>query len=405
MAHAPVTQPLAPVTQPQAPKRPASRAPSSALRPRPASAPSQTRVAADGARPAAPLTAGYHVPLGVARAWPDTPADLERPRQPPRRRGRPGGGGLLAVTTRPAVRARLREVGAASALAPVRFAAAVEEALGPAGDADVLLLDLGSCCADQSLGPVVRAWERYHAGGELVVLTPLLDRERELRTAVTLVGELDLVRARVMTTSDFYRDEVWRNVGEGRERAALEAELRRGLLAAVRATGRPLRGEALVLELLHEAPERADVRAWAGAPLADVALGDAAADAAAESARKRRWRLLRRAGQLPAPWLLLVFRVLWLTKLRDEGWRSADVARFLGFASPRELRLTVKRRFGVGVRALRGVRHEDALRWAADLLTTSHLRLGELGRLTPRALVGPVVDAPPEPRREQPRSG
>jgi hypothetical protein len=267
------------------------------------------------------------------------------------------------------------------------FAAAVEEALGPAGDAPVLLLDLGSCCDDPSVAPVLRAWECFRPGSEVVILAPLLDRERELRATVTLVRELQRARARVMTTSDFYRDDVWRNLGQERQRATLEAELRSELLAAVRATRRPLRGEPLVWEILHEAPLQAAIHASADTLLADV-RADAVSTA---SARKRRWRLLRQAGQLPASWLVLVFRVLWFAKLREQGWSAGEVARFLGFASPRELRLTVRRRFGVGVRTLKDVRYEDALRWAAGLLTTPEAKLG---RLTLRALVGPLVRQP-----------
>ena len=305
----------------------------------------------------------------------------------PRRRVSPGRareGGLVAVTTRPAIRARLRQVCSALDLPPPHFASAVEEALGPAGNAPVLLLDLGSCCADLTVTPIMRAWECFCPGSELVILAPLLDRERELRTAVALVGELQHVRARVMTTSDFYRDEVWRNLREGGDRAALEAELREELMAAVRATGRPLRGEPLVLELLHEARRQGEAR-MAGAT-SPTHVGSDGAD----RARKHRWRLLRRAGQLPATWLLLVFRVLWYAKLREQGWRASEVAAFLGFASPRDLRLTVRRRLGVGVRTLKCIRREQALRWAAELLTTPHVTPA---RATPRALIGPLLES------------
>ena len=67
-----------------------------------------------------------------------------------------------------------------------------------------------------------------------------------------------------------------------------------------------------MLKLLHEAPQRPDTRAVAAAALVRVR-----ANAAAE--RKALWRLLRRAGHLPASQLLLVFRVLWYVKLASRG--------------------------------------------------------------------------------------
>jgi hypothetical protein len=315
-------------------------------------------------RAPAPSTAGASRSRGV------------RPREHPH--------GVVAVTTRPAVRERLRSLSEALKLPPPRFVRRAEDVLGPVGDTAVLLLDLGSCCKTAGLAPIIRAWELYCPGSELLLFTPLLDRERELRMAVELVRDAGAVEVRVMTASDFYRDEVWYNVAEMQKKAALEAELRGELLEAVHETRRPLRAEPLVLELLHEAPRRSDVRVTAATPLERASVSVVEGD----SARKARWRRLRRAGQLPASWLLLIFRVLWLAKLNEQGWPTERIAGFMGFASPRHLRQSIRRRFGLGVRVVKQVRYEVALRWAAALLTGSHMRLD---RLTPRELVGPLL--------------
>ena len=299
---------------------------------------------------------------------------------------------MLAVTTRLPVRVRLEGICTQLGLPAPIFVGLLEEALESGVDRPVLFLDLGSCCKDRELGCLVQTWEAFRPGSEVVLFTPLLDREAELRAAVSLVKSARSVEVRVMTTSDFYRDEAWQSLAAARERAALEAELRRELMEAIRCTGRPLRAEPLVLELLHEAPRYAGMGAIAATPLDEVRVR-------ADAERKRRWKLLRRSGQLPASWLLLVFRLVWYMKLRQEGWSPQRIAAFMGFPSPRHLRLTVRRRFGIRVEELKHVRYEDSLTWAATLLTTSHLRLAGL---TVQALITPLLTPPYTAERPQP---
>jgi hypothetical protein len=288
---------------------------------------------------------------------------------------------MLVVTTRTAVRERLGAVSTRLGLPSPTFVGRVEEALESGIDSPVLLLDLGSCCKDESLEHVLRTWEAYRPGGEVVVFTPLIDREAELKAAVTLVRVLRLAETRVMTASDFYRDEVWRNLGELGQRSALESELRRELVAAVQELGRRIRAEPVVLQILHDAPRYADISAAASTALGRVRVR-------ADTQRKALWKLLRRSGQMPASWLLLVFRVLWYVKLREKGWSTDQIAHFLSFPSARHLRMTLRRRFGVGVGELKRVRYDDVLRWAATLVTSEH---ADLARQSVRALVEPLL--------------
>lgn len=330
-------------------------------------------------------TAGLSDPGVAARRRAESVLSLSVARA---ERGRVGvcqPGALLAVTTRPAIRLRIEAVATSLGLPRPAFAADPAEVLESGADCSVLLLDLGSCCADASLGAVVSTWAAYRPGSEVILFTPLLDRERELKVAVSILTTTCSAEVRVMTASDFYRDEVWRTLAALRERAALEAELRGEFLTAVAETGRPLRAEPVVLELLHQAPKHPDIEAAPETALARVRL----ASEKSGSERTMLWKLLRRSGQMPASWLLLVFRVLWYVKLRERGWSAGRIARFLGFASPRHFRKTVRRRFGVGITQLAAVRYADALRWAAALVTSDHSRLGHL---PVRALVTPLLN-------------
>lgn len=275
------------------------------------------------------------------------------------------GGGILAVTTRPAVRARVEAASAMLLLPAPVFADSVTAALELGIDRAVLLLDLGGCCRQPELVTLVRVWAVFHPSSEIVAFAPLVDREPELHAVVNLVAALRTTVVRVLSASDFYRDESWRNLWLMRERAGLQAELREDLLAAVRATGRPLRAATAVLGLL------ADVAAGARRVAQDDAFaGSAAVTRARERERKSVWQQLRRAGQLPPSRLLLVFRVLWYAKLHHDGWSSPRIASFLGFDSPRHFRLGVSRRLGIGLKSLRSLSYESALLWAARLLTT-----------------------------------
>lgn len=249
--------------------------------------------------------------------------------------------------------------------APV-FVDDVTEALERGIDRAVLLLDLGSCCRQEELVTLVRVWAAFHPSSEILLFTPLVDREAELHAAVSLVAGVRSAVVRVLSASDFFRDESWRNLWVMRERAALQAEIRTDLLAAIGATGRPLAAATAVLGLLAEAAagQRKTVPD-AFAPNPDVAR-------VRVRQRKNVWQQLRRLGQLPPSWLLLVFRVLWYAKLREDGWSPTRIASFLGFTSSRHFRLTVSRRLGIGLRSLRTLSYESALAWAAKILTTPY---------------------------------
>jgi hypothetical protein len=226
-----------------------------------------------------------------------------------------------------------------------------------------------------------------------VVFTPLVNREAELHAAVSLVAGLRTEVVRVLSASDFFRDESWRNLWRMRERAGLQAETRADLLAVISATGRPLAAATAVLGLLADAAREAASNTEDRRFAASTAV-----TRERERQRKIIWQHLRRAGQLPPSWLLLVFRVVWYAKLREDGWSSQRIASFLGFRSPRHFRLSVSRRLGVGLRSLHNVSYASALAWAAEVITTPHDTLqtnslrAMLDRLVPGAELRPAAD-------------
>lgn len=112
-----------------------------------------------------------------------------------------GPGGIIGVTSRPAVRARVEEVSAALGFPPPTFVDDVTDALELGLERAVMLLDLGSCCRQRELVSLVQAWAAFHPSSEIVVFTPLLDRESELRAAVALVASVRMVEVRILTTS------------------------------------------------------------------------------------------------------------------------------------------------------------------------------------------------------------
>jgi AraC-like DNA-binding protein len=286
---------------------------------------------------------------------------------------------MLVVSTRPAVRERLKAVSAVLNLSAPKFIARIEDALGE--DSPLLILDLGSCCKDTELLPMIRIWETYRPGSELVLFTPLIDREAELTVAVSVVRETRFIDTRVMTTSDFYRDEVWRNLRDINARAALEVDLRAELVEAVSKLGTGVRAEALVIRLLHSTvclPESHSPRR--------TEIGGARVIMEAE--RKRIWKRLRASRQLPASWLLAIFRLLWYTKLHERGWPTSRIAQHLGYPSARHFRVMMRRRLGLSIEQLNCVRYADAVRWAAGLLVAEHPKRH---RLTMRALVEPLL--------------
>jgi hypothetical protein len=276
---------------------------------------------------------------------------------------------MLVVSTRPAVRERLKAVSEAFHSPAPTFVSRVEDALGE--ESSLLILDLGGCCMDPDLVPIIRAWETYHPGSELVLFTPLIERDAELRAVVSVVRETRFVDTRVMTASDFYRDEVWRNLRGLEPAGLLDVDLRTELVRAAAALGRGIRAEALILQLLHSTAESTVMEAARrrGVRCAGLDL---------PNERRAIWKRLRASRQLPASWLLAIFRLLWYTKLRERGWSTTRIAQHLGYPSARRFRVMLRRRFGISIRELEGVRHADAIGWAAELLVAEHRTLASL---------------------------
>lgn len=249
-------------------------------------------------------------------------------------------------------------------------------------DSALIFLDLSCCCGEPGLRRSVERWLRRSPATELVLFVPLLDRECETHAMFDIAA---LGVGRVMTASDFLRTEVWLTVQKAQHVAVLQKQLLDDFARAVEATGHQLRAAAIVQRIVVNIPTNAAcirMAAWDSEP------GSTAAQ------RKALWKELRRAGQMPASWLVLTFRVLWYAKLREAGLSTSGIANFLGFRTPRHLRMTLKRRFGVCMKELHQVRYNDALTWSAELCTRDHSR--DAGR------AGAVLAHPPLPVRNKP---
>jgi hypothetical protein len=271
---------------------------------------------------------------------------------------------LIAVSTRPVVRERLKCICRDLMLGAPYLIERPEDAPYHAATAALLLVDLGSCARDAQLLGAIRQWELMRPDSTLVLFAPLLDRELELRLAVRLSRELRQCDVRLLTASQFCGDELRDVMTAWQAKGALVEELHADLMAAIAATGRTLPARNAVLDVL---------RGVTGAPPSAVpVLLDAESGhsrSATDQQRKARWRALHRGGQLPASQLSGLFRVLWYTRLRDLGWRTERIARFVGFRTARDFRRTVSRRLGVGLRELATLPYQRALAWVATELT------------------------------------
>lgn len=292
------------------------------------------------------------------------------------------GGGILALTIRAPVRERIVAISLQLNLRRPAFVDRVGGVTSAGPHHAVLLLDLGSCAESDGLELLAQSWAAANLGTELVVLLPLINRDFELQTAMGLVAAARNAPTRVMTSSDFERDEVWHNLRVSSERSVLSAELRSEFLAAVGV--RTIRARPVVLGILDGATATTGMQATARAAMPT-------ARAKADTPRKTMWRVLHASGQMPASWLLVIFRVLWYTKLNEKGWSAGRISDFLGFPSPRHLRLTVKRRSGVSMEQLKIVRNADALAWAAALVTSDHATQQAMGGMAIRELIGPLL--------------
>ena len=267
------------------------------------------------------------------------------------------------------------------------FFASAHDILASGATAPLLFLDLGSCCDDCRLESIIRQWEEQNPLSEIVFYVPLVDRERETRLVFRLAG---LGAGRVMTESDFARPEVWRTLKEAHLLATLREEMRAEFLAAVAATGRRLRAEPIVLQLLSDAPRVTDLNESVSAALRDYRPN-------AGAARKAVWSQLRRADQMPASWLLLTFRILWHTKLQEKGWTTGRIAPFMSFRTARDFRRALRRRAGISMSELKSVRYVSALDWAAHVSTGGYT---ELAGSPVSRMIEPLVNQSRVVRRE-----
>ena len=272
---------------------------------------------------------------------------------------------MLAVTTRAALKDRLTGIAARLELPSPRFFASAQAVLAAGARDPLLFIDLGSCCGDFGLERTLREWEAINSLSEIVFFVPLIDRERETRLMFRLAA---LGSGRVMTESDFSRLEVWRTLKEAHTLAGLKEEIHEEFLAAVAATGRRLRAEPLVLQLLSDAPKVTDLNETMAAALKNYRPNS-------DAARKAVWTQLRRADQMPASWLLLTFRILWHTKLQEKGWNTGRIAPFMSFRSARDFRRALRRRAGISMSELKKVRYSRALEWAARVSTGGYAEL------------------------------
>lgn len=251
----------------------------------------------------------------------------------------------------------------------------------------LLFLDLGSCCHDFRLEWRIREWRAENPLSEIVFYVPLIDRERETRLMFSLAA---IGAGRVMTESDFSRPEVWRTVKEARSLAALKEEIKEEFLAAVGRTGRKLRAEPIVLQLLSDAPKVTDLNETIAAALRNYRPNT-------DAARKAVWTQLRRADQMPASWLLLTFRILWHTKLQEKGWNTARIAPFMSFRSARDFRRALRRRAGISMSKLKAVPYATALEWAARVSTGGY---AELAGSPVSSMIAPLLDPSAADRQE-----
>lgn len=273
---------------------------------------------------------------------------------------------MIAVTTQQGARERLRHVASTLGFpAPTFYARASELPVGAVPDT-VLLLDLGCCAREPMLRSRIAGWAAAHPRASLILFVPLLDRDAEMHAMFDLTS---LGATQVMTVSDFARIEVWRNIVTRQLLATRQAEIRRDFLERV--AGRPIPAEAIVLHLLEQAPMISDVHSAAAAAMRY-------SGGQADAVRLAVWRELRRAGQLSATRLLLVFQLLWYRRLADLGWRPGTIAAFLGFRSARQLRLTLKRRLGVSMQEIKATTYAEALDWAV-----ASCRAGDVTKRTP----------------------
>jgi hypothetical protein len=287
---------------------------------------------------------------------------------------------MIAITSRVNLQERLRQVSARFGMPAPIFLATAGELLESASRVSLLFVDMSACCRDPRAEVCVRTWLEYHPLSDVILYVPLADRECEIRMMFALAKQ---GIGHVMTASDLERDAVWRTVTERRALATLQAEIQADFQDTAAGLGARIRAESIVLQVLAEAPKVVDVHATAATGLPDVfGSGD--------TRRKAVWRRLHEAGQVPVSWLLVVFRVLWYAKLVEKGWHAGDIACFLGFNSPRQLRLTVKRRLGLTIDELKQVRYREALDWAAFLCASG---AAELSGMTLRTLVRPLLEA------------
>jgi AcrR family transcriptional regulator len=289
---------------------------------------------------------------------------------------------VLAITTRPTIRHRLAQIAAGVDIPTPTFYACATEMIESAAASPLLFVDLGSCYADPRLEEALRWWTVRNPQSELVFFVPLIEREAETRLVFRLAS---IGSGRVMTESDFGRLEVWQNVKDAHSLALLRREIREDFLRAVEQTGRQIRAEVIVLQILGFAPGIVDLAGTTAVALAEP-------PSSLDAARKAVWSQLRRQGQMPASWLLLMFRLVWYAMLSEKGWSTNRIARFMGFRTTRDFRRTMRRRCGISMSQLKQLDYQRVLEWAA--VTTTGGYQTAMGRSVVE-LIQPLVKSLP----------
>ena len=103
-------------------------------------------------------------------------------------------------------------------------------------------------------------------------------------------------------------------------------------------------------------------------------------------------RALHTQDQLTAKTLLSMFRAVWYTKLKNQGWSKKRIASYLQYPSSREMRKTLQRQ-SVSLDDMEHVTFEEAVAWAADNTTRPYLgNPPHISELLPKLIHGCYKD-------------
>ncbi len=226
----------------------------------------------------------------------------------------------------------------------------------PANRDGLLTLDLGSRDYHPDLEEFVEEWRTmYPATGVVLVSPGMWAFERHLIAALGRGSEI-LCHPLHLDPS------AWQEVLQSGVAGPLLAELWHDFRSATDAMTRKIQYEGEVLTVMEAAPS---VR------LVEEYTRHATERRTLSSRVKRAFGAQTRA-------MLYGFRLLWLLKLREEGWEPWDVARFLGYEDSSEAARGMRRFWGIGLRELDRVPYQVIVHTTADWLTE---RRGLIARL------------------------